>query len=1212
MTFTRHRRSGPGGTPTGSILWTIDGTAGFTSCSSTTALSGGVATCTITDVQAGTITAQADYSGDANYNASSGSDSATVNAADSATVVVDDSTLTTQTGDTVTFTATVSGPGGTPTGSILWTIGGTAGFTSCSSTTALSGGVATCTITDVQAGTITAQADYSGDANYNASSGSDSATVNAADSATVVVDDSTLTTQTGDTVTFTATVSGPGGTPTGSILWTIGGTAGFTSCSSTTALSGGVATCTITDVQAGTITAQADYSGDANYNASSGSDSATVNAADSATVVVDDSTLTTQTGDTVTFTATVSGPGGTPTGSILWTIGGTAGFTSCSSTTALSGGVATCTITDVQAGTITAQADYSGDANYNASSGSDSATVNAADSATVVVDDSTLTTQTGDTVTFTATVSGPGGTPTGSILWTIGGTAGFTSCSSTTALSGGVATCTITDVQAGTITAQADYSGDANYNASSGSDSATVNAADSATVVVDDSTLTTQTGDTVTFTATVSGPGGTPTGSILWTIGGTAGFTSCSSTTALSGGVATCTITDVQAGTITAQADYSGDANYNASSGSDSATVNAADSATVVVDDSTLTTQTGDTVTFTATVSGPGGTPTGSILWTIGGTAGFTSCSSTTALSGGVATCTITDVQAGTITAQADYSGDANYNASSGSDSATVNAADSATVVVDDSTLTTQTGDTVTFTATVSGPGGTPTGSILWTIGGTAGFTSCSSTTALSGGVATCTITDVQAGTITAQADYSGDANYNASSGSDSATVNPSSGHGHGHRQLAHDHLRRRGPDHHRWLQRPGGTDTSLAGVSCSIVGYTGQAGTYTTQCTGPSSTTDYATIVYVTGTLTVNPSSADGHGHRQLADDHLRRRGPDHHRWLQRPGGTDTSLAGVTCSIVGYTGQAGTYTTQCTGPSLDDRLRDHRLRHRHLDGQPLERPGDGHRELADHHLRRRGPDHHRRLQRPGGRGHVARGGQLLDRGLHRPGRDLHDPVHRPVVDDRLRDIVYATGTLTVNPSSAQVTVTASSPTITYGDAAPTITAGYSGLVGTDTSTRGGQLLDRGLHRPGRDLHDPVHRPVVDDRLLGHRLRHGHPDGQPVEARRSPRRPPRRARGPRRSSVFTTASSGLTVTYGVAGGSASGLHVTSGGVVSATGAGTCVIDLNQAGQRQLQRRAPDPGHRDLHRGQPDHHRRRQPRAAPGPRRRASSPRPARA
>ncbi len=61
--------------------------------------------------------------------------------------------------------------------------------------------------------------------------------------------------------------------------------------------------------------------------------------------------------------------------------------------------------------------------------------------------------------------------------------------------------------------------------------------------------------------------------------------------------------------------------------------------------------------------------------------------------------------------------------------------------------------------------------------------------------------------------------------------------------------------------------------------------------------------------------------------------------------------------------------------------------------------------------------------------------------------------------------------------------------------------------------------------------------------------------------------PPSAPSGPWTStlSVYTTATSGLTVTYTLAGGSASGCNVTTGGVVSATGAGTCVIDLNQAG-----------------------------------------------
>ncbi len=48
-------------------------------------------------------------------------------------------------------------------------------------------------------------------------------------------------------------------------------------------------------------------------------------------------------------------------------------------------------------------------------------------------------------------------------------------------------------------------------------------------------------------------------------------------------------------------------------------------------------------------------------------------------------------------------------------------------------------------------------------------------------------------------------------------------------------------------------------------------------------------------------------------------------------------------------------------------------------------------------------------------------------------------------------------------------------------------------------------------------------------------------------------------------SVFTTSSSGLTVTYTVIGGSASGCSVNTSGIVTASGAGTCVIQLSQGG-----------------------------------------------
>ena len=84
-------------------------------------------------------------------------------------------------------------------------------------------------------------------------------------------------------------------------------------------------------------------------------------------------------------------------------------------------------------------------------------------------------------------------------------------------------------------------------------------------------------------------------------------------------------------------------------------------------------------------------------------------------------------------------------------------------------------GGSLTFTATVAGPGAalTPTGSIAWTLTGP-NSPSCSSSTLSISGTATCTVSGVVVGTYGATASYSGDSYYTGSSGSDTtATVGP-------------------------------------------------------------------------------------------------------------------------------------------------------------------------------------------------------------------------------------------------------------------------------------------------------------------------------------------------------------------------------------------------------------------------------------------------------
>ena len=282
-------------------------------------------------------------------------------------------------------------------------------------------------------------------------------------------------------------------------------------------------------------------------------------------------------------------------------------------------------------------------------------------------------------------------------------------------------------------------------------------------------------GGSVTFTATVSGGGSpTPTGTVSWTVSGTAGIVACtSSTTTLSGGgTATCTITAASAGTIVVSDSYNGDGNYNTVTSANATVTVAQVTPTLGVSNNVVST--GGNLVFTATVTGPanGASPTGTLAWTISG--GAASCTGGTTGPNGLSnvstyTCTINNVKASSsYSASVTYPGDGTYNAAGPAtdNNVTPTKATPTPTVTDGGPVAW--GGTSVFTVTVPAVGGgpTPTGTVTWTVGGTATVSSCTtSVTTLTGaGTATCSITVSKSGTYTVSATYNGDTNYNSTS----------------------------------------------------------------------------------------------------------------------------------------------------------------------------------------------------------------------------------------------------------------------------------------------------------------------------------------------------------------------------------------------------------------------------------------------------------------
>ncbi len=779
-------------TVTGTVTWSTN-----TGCGTTTVSAGnsGTATCTTSSLPLGTDTITATYSGDSNHSGGTATltGGEVINQYSTTTAVA--STLNPATyGQSVSFTANVTSSGDTPTGTVQFNVDGSPFDTE----TLVSGSAASASISTLAVGTHTVTAVYSGATSYAASTGtlSGGEVVNSATAATVVTS-SLNPTNYGQSVTFTATINGENGLVkgrkgsskkpldvTGNVTWSANTGCGTIAVTPTTGTGVGTATCTTSTLPVGTDTITATYSGDGNHSGSTGtlSGGQVVNQWSTSTAV--GSSLNPSVyGQSVNFTANVTSSGGTPTGTVQFNIDGIA----FGSPVTLSSGSATSTSTSTLAvGTHTVTATYSGATGYAGSGGSLSGgeVVNSATAATVVTS-SLNPSAFNQSVTFTATINGEYGlvkgrrakpNVTGTVDWSSN-----TGCGTTAVTSGnpGTATCATSSLPVGTNTITATYSGDSNHGGGTGtlSGGQVVDQAPATTAVTSSLNPATY-GQSVSFTANVTSSAGTPTGTVQFNVDGSLFDTE----TLVSGSATSVSTSTLAVGTHTVTAVYSGDTNFPTSTGtlSGGEVVKPATAATVVTSGLNPSTFS-QSVTFTATINGQyglvkgrkGAKPedvTGSVNWSSN-----TGCGTTTVTSGnpGTATCTTSTLVSGTDTITATYSGDSNHSGSTGtlSGGQVVNQG-STTTAVGSSLNPSTNGQAVSFTANVTSTAGAPTGTVQFSIDGTAFG---SPVTLASGSATSGTTSAMTVGTHTITAVYSGATNYAASTGtlSGGQVVNP-------------------------------------------------------------------------------------------------------------------------------------------------------------------------------------------------------------------------------------------------------------------------------------------------------------------------------------------------------------------------------------------------------------------------------------------------------
>ncbi|WP_165420476.1 Ig-like domain-containing protein [Edaphobacter modestus] len=628
---------------------------------------------------------------------------------------------------------------------------------------------------------------------------------------TVTATSSTLATTYGQPVTLTATLTAPlASTATGTVQWFDDGTA----IGSPQPVASAISTLTLSSLAGGNHTLAAHYSGDSNFTAAtSGNLSLTVSPVLPGTGGFSPVTLTSNLNPSiyqneVTFTASV--PVGA-TGSINFMDGATSlGSVPVTDTTAVF------STTSLVAATHPITGVYSGDANFQtATTSATSEVVNQAPTIALLTANPMTGLAVGSSVTFTALVNTGMYAPTGTVTFMDGattlGTAAVTVSNATNLLAYSAdfthwtsdSSATAPIVGSGTAgpdgaatsattitfpdTTRAGYSGlklPANgtfagqpmavsfWAQSSAGAQVTINLTDGSDRNLQTATVTTTNG-WQRFVLPMTLPAGANPNAVLsirmanqgpesidffgvqLEQAATAGIYVMTTGASASGqgGVATYSTAALLGGTHPINVSYSGDSNYLGSTGTlNQALVFDKSSPSVSVTSSRPSSTYGQSVTFTANVSGPNTTPTGTVTFLDGATVLGTGTLDTS----GNATYSTNLLSAGMHSITAHYAGDGNFVAATSPAIAQSVSTVAATLSVSSSPNPSTYGQPIDFSVAASGPGAVPTGTVTVT----EGATTLGTITLGASGQGKLTIPNLTGGTHNLEFTYNGDSNY--------------------------------------------------------------------------------------------------------------------------------------------------------------------------------------------------------------------------------------------------------------------------------------------------------------------------------------------------------------------------------------------------------------------------------------------------------------------